>query len=184
MGMVTCTECRKEFPENDVVTIQNAAVCAECKPIALQRVKEGVGTNASEYEYGGFWLRFGAKIIDGIVTSFATYALNILTGLILGSIGAQEAYIAIINFIVSFVIGIGYYTWMTGKFSATLGKMACGLKVIMSDGTRINYTRSCGRYFAEILSSLILCIGYIMAASDAEKRTLHDRICNTRVIKK
>ncbi|HET6371045.1 MAG TPA: RDD family protein, partial [Nitrospiria bacterium] len=43
---------------------------------------------------------------------------------------------------------------------------------------------ACGRYFAEILSGIILCIGYIMAAFDDEKRALHDRICGTRVIKK
>jgi uncharacterized RDD family membrane protein YckC len=30
---------------------------------------------------------------------------------------------------------------------------------------------------------MILYIGYIMAGFDDEKRTLHDRICDTRVIK-
>ena len=30
---------------------------------------------------------------------------------------------------------------------------------------------------------LILGIGYIMAGFDEQKRTLHDRICDTRVIK-
>jgi len=77
-----------------------------------------------------------------------------------------------------------YTTWLVGKYGATLGKMACQLKVITADGGRVSYPRALGRYFAEILSSIILLIGYIMAAFDDEKRTLHDRICNTRVIKK
>jgi hypothetical protein len=34
-----------------------------------------------------------------------------------------------------------------------------------------------------LLSSLTLAIGYIMAAFDDEKRSLHDRICDTRVIR-
>jgi hypothetical protein len=41
---------------------------------------------------------------------------------------------------------------------------------------------SVGRYFAKMLSSLTLLIGYIIAAFDEEKRSLHDRICNTRVV--
>ena len=43
--------------------------------------------------------------------------------------------------------------------------------------------RAIGRYFAAMLSSLILCIGYLLIAFDAEKRALHDMICDTRVIK-
>ena len=46
------------------------------------------------------------------------------------------------------------------------------------------YARALGRYFAKILSAAICGIGYIMAAFDEEKRALHDRICNTRVITK
>jgi uncharacterized RDD family membrane protein YckC len=71
-----------------------------------------------------------------------------------------------------------------GKFAATPGKMACGLKVIMSDGSQVTYWRALGRHFAKVLSVLILYIGYIMVAFDEEKRGLHDRICDTRVIHK
>jgi uncharacterized RDD family membrane protein YckC len=31
---------------------------------------------------------------------------------------------------------------------------------------------------------MILLIGFIMAAFDDQKRTLHDRICETRVVQK
>jgi uncharacterized RDD family membrane protein YckC len=62
--------------------------------------------------------------------------------------------------------------------------MACKLKVVTSDGGRVSYLRALGRHFAELLSVLTLMVGYIMAAFDEQKRTLHDRICDTRVIKK
>ena len=71
-----------------------------------------------------------------------------------------------------------------GRFGATPGKMACGLKVVMADGGKVTYLRALGRAFSEILSGIILYIGYIMAGFDDEKRALHDRICDTRVIKK
>jgi uncharacterized RDD family membrane protein YckC len=62
--------------------------------------------------------------------------------------------------------------------------MACGLKVVTPEGDKITYLRAFGRYFAKIVSSLTLLIGFIMAAFDDEKRALHDRICDTRVVRK
>jgi hypothetical protein len=54
----------------------------------------------------------------------------------------------------------------------------------MVDGSNLSYGRSAGRHFAKYISGLTLWIGYIMAGVDEEKRSLHDRICDTRVIKK
>jgi uncharacterized RDD family membrane protein YckC len=77
-----------------------------------------------------------------------------------------------------------YDTWFVGKYGATPGKMACKLKIVDPDGGQIPYLRAFGRHFAKWLSSMTLLIGYIMAVFDEEKRTLHDRVCETRVIRK
>jgi len=47
----------------------------------------------------------------------------------------------------------------------------------------VSYGRAAGRYFAKMLSGIIMGIGYIMAGFDSQKRALHDMICDTRVIK-
>jgi uncharacterized RDD family membrane protein YckC len=74
---------------------------------------------------------------------------------------------------------------MVGKYGATVGKMAAKIKIVNADGTPVSYGKAAGRYFAEILSSMICGIGYLMVAFDnEEKRALHDRICNTRVVRK
>ena len=73
---------------------------------------------------------------------------------------------------------------MIGKYGATLGKMACRIKVVTSEGGPVSYMRALGRYFAKQLSCLTLMIGYIMAFFDKENRALHDRICDTRVVMK
>ncbi len=52
-----------------------------------------------------------------------------------------------------------------------------------ADGTPLSTGRIIGRHFAEMISNMILCIGYMMAGWDDEKRALHDRICDTRVIR-
>jgi uncharacterized RDD family membrane protein YckC len=61
--------------------------------------------------------------------------------------------------------------------------MVCGLKVVRSGGEKVSYGRAFGRYWATFVSGMILAIGYIMAAFDSQKRALHDRICDTRVIR-
>jgi uncharacterized RDD family membrane protein YckC len=61
--------------------------------------------------------------------------------------------------------------------------MACKLKIIVADGSRVSYLRAFGRHFAKYLSAMILLVGYIMAAFDDQRRTLHDRICETRVVR-
>ena len=83
------------------------------------------------------------------------------------------------------VIGLNaaYYGLMVSKYGATLGKMAVGLKVINEDRSPVSLGRAIGRFFAELLSGMTCYIGYIMIAFDSEKRSLHDHICSTRVIK-
>ena len=84
---------------------------------------------------------------------------------------------------VGMAIGVAYETFFVGKWGATLGKMAVGIKVVRSNGENVTYMRAFGRVFAKMVSAIILLIGYIMAAFDGEKRALHDHMCDTRVIR-
>ena len=104
--------------------------------------------------------------------------------MLMATAGEEAAIVAqLLLFIFTYGIQILYSVLFLGKFGATPGKMAVGIKVVRSDGERVSYLRAFGRYFAEILSGLIFLIGYIMAAFDDEKRALHDRICDTRVVR-
>jgi uncharacterized RDD family membrane protein YckC len=183
-----CSECGKSFDRNDMIRYQDVWVCANCKPIFVQKLKEGAKL-PGEMIYAGFWIRFVAKIIDGLIQWIIGIVINEIIELFMPAIGPESSGSTVLVFIlVVYFINIGlaaaYTTFFLGKYAATPGKMACGLKVITSDGGSVSYARAFGRYFAEWLSGLILAIGYIMAAFDEEKRALHDRICDTRVIKK
>ncbi|MGD9183229.1 MAG: DUF4339 domain-containing protein, partial [Desulfobacterales bacterium] len=61
-----CSECGQAFAEDDMIRFEDAWVCATCKPIFVQKIKEGV-TLAGAMEYAGFWIRFGAWFIDWII---------------------------------------------------------------------------------------------------------------------
>lgn len=171
--------------------------------------------NDNLVEYGGFWIRFVAHIIDqivlGIINSFLFIPLFLIFGLSFFpfnefgdfndfstvSIPVQyyeddQTTVAffmlivgiIILSLVSTIIQWLYYAIMEASSKqGTLGKMAVGIKVTDLDGNRITFGRATGRYFAKILSGLILMIGYIMAAFTDKKQALHDMLANTLVIK-
>ncbi len=191
-GTAVCSECGRVLPADEVVSIAGRSVCAACKPAFLQRVREG--SVRAALNYGGFWIRFGARVIDGIILWVvnSAIAIPIMGRLLLKAAGdepnpklpmAMLKAQLILGFI-QFVVAVTYETVLVGRFGATPGKMACRLKVVRADGGRVSYARALGRYGGTIISGIILGIGYLMAAFDAEKRALHDRICDTRVIRR
>ena len=187
-GGIPCSECGRIFSQDEMIRFGESWVCAACKPVFVQKLKEGVNV-AGAWVYGGFWVRFGAKIIDGIIIGVIQGILNFGVGMVAGISSTPTSpenmtAFFMVFYIVNIGVAVAYTTWFLGKYAATPGKMALGLKVITADGGKVSYLKAFGRYFAEIVSGIILFIGYIMAAFDDEKRTLHDRICNTRVVKK
>ena len=187
-----CSQCGRFFPEDQVIAFDNQMICAACKPLFVQKLKEGVDLPGMQ-NYGGFWIRFLAKIIDGVILSIAQWAIMIPVSMLMMPSMMQGSdqfptpgfFVFIgIQVLIGVTVPLAYSTFLLGRFGATLGKMACRLQVVTPQGDKITYMRAFGRFFAEMISNIILLIGYIMAAFDDEKRTLHDRICSTRVVKK
>lgn len=182
-GIAVCVECGNTFPASDMVTYQGNHICAACKPLFFQRIQEG-GVLPGSYVFAGFWVRFFAKLIDSIITGIAGYVVQMLLMLGLNTASPEtEPIFLLLSIVASMGISIGYVVYFLSAYGATPGKMALGLKVIRPDGGPISVGRAFGRFFAEMLSGLILYIGYFMAAFDDEKRALHDRLCDTRVVK-
>jgi uncharacterized RDD family membrane protein YckC len=180
-----CSECGQAFAEDDMIRFQQSWVCAGCKPVFIQKIKEGLPV-AGAMNYAGFWIRFAALAID----AFILWILNLFCFIPIGILmpRSPENPFAFLSFmplimLLQYAIPAAYDTWFVGKYGATPGKMACNLKIVVEDGSRLSFLRAMGRHFAKWLSSMILAIGFIMAAFDDQKRTLHDRICETRVVR-
>jgi uncharacterized RDD family membrane protein YckC len=186
VSQAVCAECGGVFDVQDTIAYGNARVCAKCKPVFIQKLAEGARVNTGEMVFAGFWTRFAAVFVDGIILGIVNGGIGFVAGVTFSSAArAPSAGFIVLQLVVTFInlcIGVTYETFMIGKFGATLGKMACKVKVVTAEGGQVSYLLALGRYFAKMLSALILMIGYLMAAFDDEKRALHDRICNTRVI--
>lgn len=179
-----CAQCGKGFSVNDMIRYGASYVCATCKPIFMQKLAEGASISSGRMRYAGFWLRFGAVFLDGIVLIIVALIFRLAMGLpAIQTINNMPSSLTLVTQqLLSFITGFLYETLLIAKFGATLGKMACRVHVVTSDGAPVSYGRSVGRYFAKLLSAFTLLIGYIIAAFDPERRALHDRICNTRVV--
>ncbi|MHB8132562.1 MAG: RDD family protein [Mobilitalea sp.] len=128
-------------------------------------------------EYGGFWRRVLASIIDGIITGIVGGML----GFILGASMEAEGF----GNLVGLILGWLYFAFMESSIhQGTLGKMAIGMRVTDLDGNRISFARATGRYFGKFVSALILLIGFIMAGFTEKKQALHDMMAGCLVVMK
>lgn len=154
--------------------------------------------------YAGFWLRFVAIIIDGIIigvvqafvivpilaaigfSAFSTMESMDMNdpGEAAGMFGALMAMMGT-TWILSIAIQVIYFTVMeSSKTQATVGKMALGLKVTDVNGNKLDFTKALIRNLGRILSNMTMLIGYIIAGFTAKKQALHDFIAGTIVVKK
>ncbi len=181
-----CAECGKIFPIQDMIRHGEVRICANCKPVFMQKLAEGAQLNTGGLRYAGFWTRFAAVFLDGLILGAVNMCISLIAGMSARqAIGVEPKgalALQLVLMVIQLTIGISYETVLIGKYGATLGKMACKIMVVTADGGRVSYGRAFGRYFAKILSYMTCLIGFIIAGFDEQKRALHDYICNTRVV--
>jgi uncharacterized RDD family membrane protein YckC len=197
--ILACSQCGRTFAQSDLVQIAGKPVCAQCKPAFLSKVVAGDhgAVSPQGWHYGGVWMRFAARIVDSlvwIVPGLILAALLIpnvarMRGQNLGPFFASIGFGLVVAF---FLAVIAYEVVMLRYWGATLGKMACGLKVLRSDGRGLGWGVSFGRFFMwnlvtagiPYVNFILMPVSTIMAGVDGEKRAIHDRACDTRVIYK
>jgi uncharacterized RDD family membrane protein YckC len=197
--VLACSQCGRSLAPSELVHVAGNWVCVNCKPAFLSRMMAS-GAAPSAVQYGGFWIRFGARILDGIIVGIpfmivaALLIPNFLRTATQGpatpSAGAGFAAFGLTFVLLGFLTGACYEVLMLKYRSATLGKMSCGLKVVRPDGGTLSWGVCFGRFFMwnivtagiPYLNVILMSVSSIMVGADEEKRALHDRVCDTRVI--
>lgn len=115
--------------------------------------------------YAGFWRRFAATLIDGLILFIPTMVLNFV--------------IPFAGIIVTFL----YVTFFnSSRLMGTPGKLFMGLNVVTEAGLRISYQQALIRYFVGIVSALFLFFGYLMNLFTPKRQTLHDIVAGVIVV--
>lgn len=126
-------------------------------------------------EPAGFQIRFIAYLIDAVLLGIATSFLHLIAG---------EPTEVSFEGMLDLILNLLYFTVAISVWSATIGKHLLGLCVLRPDGSRVGPGRALARYFAHLLSALLLFVGFIMIGLRQDKRGLHDLICDTVVVRR
>ena len=133
--------------------------------------------------YAGFWKRFAAAFIDGLITTTLGMIVGGISGFLYGASTGTSAGVEPLGLVVGLLAGWIYFSsFESSNKQATLGKMALGIKVTDLEGHRIGFGKASGRYFGKFLSTLIIFIGYIMVAFTKRKQGLHDIMASCLVV--
>lgn len=134
-------------------------------------------------EYAGFWIRFGAVLIDLVVIAIVFW---VPLTLIYGEeywVGDQF-YHGFWDLMFSYILPFVATIWFWLRFFGTPGKMALRLKIVDANtGSKLSLGQAIGRYFAYIVAALPLLLGYIWVGIDKRKQGLHDKLAGTVVIR-
>jgi uncharacterized RDD family membrane protein YckC len=142
----------------------------------LRSMDATIGTSETSerlrWKRSGFWRRFGAAVIDGIVLGI----VNVILSIVLGRWPA---------FGINLVLSLAYFTYFHGRTGQTPGDAALGIRVVdLRDGTGgpIGYGRAALRWLVSIVSFVAVLVGYLWMIWDSEKQTWHDKAVGSVVI--
>jgi uncharacterized RDD family membrane protein YckC len=189
-----CPQCGSE-------NVDHAAFCQKCGASLAGPGYQPPGPSSvpSPYSspsgvlYAGFWRRVAAYLIDTIIIDMVILVVAVPFIMIAASSsrsgrGSPESAFIVLEPFLYILIFVGvwlYFALMeSSRKQATLGKMSLGIIVTDLLGQRISFGKATGRYFGKIISSLILCIGFMMAGWTQKKQALHDIMADTLVILK
>ncbi len=119
-----------------------------------------------DYQYAGFWHRFAALFIDGLILLIPNIILN-----------------HIAPFVGSVVLVLFYKPiFESSPIMATPGKALMGIIVVSEEGARCSFKQALIRSLMAIVSGMCLFIGYLISLFTARHQTLHDLVAETIVI--
>ena len=205
-GQAQCSQCGQVLPADEIVRVDNYNVCAVCKPMLLQKMREGVSPAVGAFglravTYAGFGIRLGAAILDGLILiplyllyGLALYFLTDLHNLNFSdpqAISQMRLVRMYLPFNLAAAVLLALYSaFFVSRYGGTPGKRICKLRVVSGDaGGKVSFGRALGRYGGKIVPGFVPYVGFIYRIVDAlfivgdqRKRSLHDMICDTRVV--
>jgi uncharacterized RDD family membrane protein YckC len=222
-----CVQCgRSPIGAYDGVQLGNLLLCRNCDAdLARHYHQSGIHQGAEwaaqpgaqtegaipgsvSMPYASILSRVAAKLIDNLLETVVLMVILALTTDLEAFSDAvrnmaeapEQLIIALRPFLLgSLVFKVLYETVLISRFGATLGKMALGIKVVVSDGSRARVNNAVIRAVAPAILQLpgvmmpesliaqvaqfLFLFGYLIAVFDLQKRTLYDHAASTRVVR-
>lgn len=171
-----CAKCGTSNPDG-------AGSCRSCQ----QPFDASSNTTAAVFDagYAGFWRRYAAVFLDGLVVSLMLVPVAFVAGLAGGMLGlGQSVAFAVALDMLFFVAYAAYCVFMeSGERGATFGKRWVKIRVVDMNGNRISAGRALGRFVGHLLSYATVYLGFLIQPFTARKQALHDMVSGTVMVK-
>jgi uncharacterized RDD family membrane protein YckC len=141
------------------------------------------GSSVASAPKAGFWIRFVALVIDGLIVGIPG---GIIVTLLVALVGKDATGVIIVLYGLFILAEIAYFVYFWSRPDGqTLGMKVFNLRVVKTDGSPLTVGGAIVRYVGYIVDSIIfgLPIGYLWAAFDKDKQAWHDKMAGTYVIK-
>lgn len=137
-------------------------------PAAYEPARASFGTASGPR--AGFWRRFAAAFLDGIVVGIPSSIL--------------EAILRAPGYALAVLLAASYFTYFVGgERGQTPGESALGIRVIsLADGAPIGHGRAFLRWVGSYISALALFLGFLWMLWDREKQCWHDKLAGAVVV--
>lgn len=137
----------------------------------------------------GAGLRLLAALVDAFILGSISAVVVYFTLMVCGLPLSDLAILPLVPFAAFLLlVGGGYFVLFTAAGGQTIGKMAAGIKVVSVRrdtpwSARVPLADSVLRAVGYLVSALPAGLGFLPALFGAERRAVHDRLADTRVVK-
>ena len=181
----TAEEAANDSGHSDIVDFLTGRVVETISTAKEDLIGDRSKVDAN-FNYTGFWKRFGATLIDLIIiiytgTAIFNLCLYVVTGI---SYSNADAAVRSHNLFIFFFGWLYYSIFESSTIQGTPGKMAVRIKVTDLEGQKVGFGKATGRFFGKIISLFVLLIGFIMVAFNQKKQGLHDKMSGCLVVNK
>src|ERR1039457_4097853 len=133
-----CAECGRPTLPDELARFNGHMVCPDCKNTYVQKLREGVAPGARAFRFGGFWIRFVASLLDGVILAVVAgifsaflFPAFMSRGVMRGNPTPDEALALIAPMmgmmgamvLLNMSVGGSYETFFIARFAATAGTM-------------------------------------------------------------
>lgn len=130
-------------------------------------------------------------MIDFLLLAIVSIALGFVLGALTSALAndALDSSLYLIDFfwwllVAPLLLPFTYFVFLEGHYGRSLGKLAVGLRVVRSeDNSPIGYGEAIRRHLTRMISVLPFLLGYLWMVLDRERRTWHDRLSDTKVVR-
>lgn len=139
------------------------------------------------FRYAGFWLRMVAGAFDAGIVLIAMWLDAWVFNVDYAALEPTEAELNSIAMIEAGSVFAGWIYFASMESTApqaTVGKLFLGIYVTDLAGERLSFGHASLRYWAKVISTVILFVGFFMAAFTRHKQTLHDIVASSLVLKR